>query len=237
MYRSLLPRIYEIRDLLRKPDSPSTYFRNFDVSLAENAVKKKHFVDIENDLQKLDAGAWSFLKHEVAPLLEQRSQARGWQSAFDKLNQAKAYHYLVKIGCSDVRFVPASKKKREKTPDLKGTMGSTIVLCEVKTINISNDEAKARSTSNIVRSVTARLPENFFNKLTSTLETAKRQMDHYAPNGNVRRIAYVVINFDDGLHEYVEHYDEQLRSFVATSSFLGLEIVLDRKPAFYSAKA
>jgi hypothetical protein len=236
MHRTTLPRIFELRDLLRNPDTPSAYFRDFDSSIATEPVKRKHFIDIEADLQGLDPGAWDYLKHEVAPLFEQKDPARGWRAAFDKLNQAKAYIHLKRIGCTDVEFIPESPTRGQKTPDLKGQLGETKVLCEVKTINISQDEANAR-TAIVARSIQRHLSDAFFEKLRSTLKTAKDQMACYYPNDDARRMVYVIINFDDGLHEYVEAYSDQLRSFVSDSPEPGTDVIFDVKAAFYSATA
>ena len=68
--------------------------RTLEKSLSERRPKLKQFRDIELDLQGLDAKAWAFLKSEVAPLLAAKDPKRGWQSLFDKLNQAKAFNYL-----------------------------------------------------------------------------------------------------------------------------------------------
>ena len=236
MHRNELPRINEIRDLLRNPDSPDTYFQDFDNSIAANCVKRKHFIDIERDLRGLDNVAWNWLKSEVASMFQQRHPIRGWQAAFDKLNQAKAYNHLVRLGCADVKFVPESARSGQKTPDLAGFLGSTKVLCEVKTVNISDKEAVARNEM-AGRGTQDRLPDVFFSKLRSTLETAKEQMVCYYPNDDAKRMAYIIVNFDDRLHQYVATYSEQLKSFVAAVPVPEIEIIFDVKPPFYSATA
>jgi hypothetical protein len=43
------------------------------------------------------------------------------------------------------------------------------------------------------------------------------------------------LNFDDGLHEYVDNYLEQIRSFCVSTAPPKAEIVFDTKPAFYKA--
>ncbi len=236
MHPNELPRISEIRDLLRNPAAPNAYFQDFDNSIATEPVKLKHFNDIESDLQGLDPDAWDCLKHEVAPLFEKKHRTRGWQAAFDKLNQAKAYNHLKRIGCTDVQFIPESPKTGQKTPDLKGWHGPTKVLCEVKTINISEDEARARFEM-AAHSIQGRLPDAFFEKLRSTLKTAKKQMACYCSDDDTKRMVYVIVNFDDGLHEYVETYSEQLQSFVTEAAGPEVDIIFDVKPAFYSATA
>jgi hypothetical protein len=145
VYQKQLPRIYELRDWLPTPLPPDAYFRDLDRSLAEIPQKLRQFRDIEADLQGLDATAWHFLKSELAPLLTARDRVRHWAPLFDKLNQAKAYNYLKKAGYAEVSFVPVSPVARQKTPDLRATAGAESALCEVKTINISDVEARRQS--------------------------------------------------------------------------------------------
>lgn len=137
LYRNELPRIYELRDFLKNRRLSNTYFQDFDNSIAAEPVKLKFFRDIEADLQGLDDNAWAFLMKKVAPCFEQNNNMRGWQQAFDLLNEAKGYNYLISLCCQDVKFIPRSERRDQKTPDMKGVLGSTLVLCEVKTINPS----------------------------------------------------------------------------------------------------
>ena len=60
-------------------------------------------------------------------------------------------------------------------------------------------------------------------------------MDSYGPDTDVRTIVYVILNFGDNLHEYIEDYLEQLRSFLVVTPLPKIEIVFDVKPKFYSA--
>jgi hypothetical protein len=232
MKNSEFPRLCQLRDKLPKLPSNNAY--NFDVQ--DNAIKLKHFRDIEAELQGLDSRSWDQLKTDLVPLLTTRDPERGWQALFDKLNEAKGYNYLLRIGCRDVEFVLRSSAKGQKTPDLQGNLGATRVLCEVKTINISGDEAAHRRNSS-VRSVSLTLPLGFFNKLKCDLVTARNQMDAYYPGADAKKLAYVVINYDDLLHEYAADYSKQIDQFIATKPVSDLEVFLEAKPAFYSATA
>jgi hypothetical protein len=222
-----LSRLYELRDDLQDPPPPNAY--NFDPG--DDPVILKHFRDIEADLVGLDSASWGCLKAEIVPLMTKRSSARGWRELFDKLNEAKGYNYLVRIGCTDVKFIPRSSAK---TPDLRGSLGATKVLCEIKTINISENESACRNNGS-VREISTQLQVGFFNKLKSDLEKARDQMTTYCPAVGTKKIAYVIINYDDMLHEYEAAYSTQINSFLATEPVPGLETFFDAKPAFYSA--
>jgi hypothetical protein len=71
MFRTELPRLYELRDLISNPRSPDAYFQNFDENLSSPDVKQI-YVRWEADLQRLDPDAWRFLKNEAAPYLISR---------------------------------------------------------------------------------------------------------------------------------------------------------------------
>jgi hypothetical protein len=236
-YRSELSRIYDLLDLTEDLDSPNAYFRRFGKTTAENPVKKKHFLDIERDLQGLDQVAWNHLKKDVKPLLEKKHCTRGWQGLFDKLNQAKAYNHLVSIRCTNVRFVPESKQPRQKTPDLEGTRGVQRVLCEVKTVNPSEEEVEDRNLELSVRNPQDLLNEKFFAKLTSILDRARAQLAACDSQEITKKLIFIVLNYDDRLHEYAENYSRQLGEFLEKSKVRDSEIVLYAKLPGYSATA
>lgn len=234
MFRKELPRIYELRDLLPDPVPLGAYFQNLEESLARIPQKLKQFRDIERDLEGLDPEAWEALKSDLKPLLAAKHPTRGWQSLFDKLNEAKAYNYLKNAGCSDVRFIPRSKISGQRTPDLSASKGGTKTLCEVKTINHSEVEATRRHNGG-VGAVTDRLEQGFFDKLSADLKNAKSQMLAYDTDASTRRIVYVILNFDDHLHEYFDRYREQIDEQLSSCTPDGLEVVLESKPPFYGA--
>src|SRR6267154_1846259 len=167
----MFPRLRELQERFGGAASPGTY--NFEAN--DNVIALKCFREIEADLEGIDQESWNLLKSEAIPLLRRSDKLRGWQALFDKLNEAKGYRYLKQIGCTNVRFIPRSRSRGLKTPDLEAFLASTRVLCEVKTINISQDEVRARNGSS-VKSILTKLPLEFFNKLRATLEVARCQM-------------------------------------------------------------
>jgi hypothetical protein len=62
VYRADLPRIYEVRDCVAEPGGAEAYFQDFENSLANNPVKRKHFLHIEAELAGLDLDAWAYLQ-------------------------------------------------------------------------------------------------------------------------------------------------------------------------------
>jgi hypothetical protein len=228
-----LRRISQLRDYSIKLNSPKAYFRADDDKLS-NPHKRKFFVALERELQGLDAEAWEFLKGEALPRLKAQHSKRGWQQLFDTLNEAKGYNYLVRIGCKEIKFVPRAKMDNVQTPDLRGFLGSTTVLREVKTINVSEDETNRFATGG-VGATRLYLEKEFFKKVSSVIHTAASQLLAVDKDLTSRRILYVVFNFDDRLHEYADEYHKQIEAFIAGASLPDVEVVLEVKPPFHSA--
>jgi hypothetical protein len=234
VYRKELPRIYEFRDSLPDPVPASAYFQNLDKSLSENPQKLRQYRDLEQDLAALDPAAWAFLKSDVTPLFRVKHEMRGWQQLFDKLNQAKAYNHLKRVGYETVRFLPPSSVQGRKTPDLEARKDSRRALCEVKTINVSDIEAHRRVLGGVIE-VSDQLKPGFFGKLTSDLALAQEQMAAFDADPAVTKLAYVIVNFDDSLHEYADRYREQIERYMADHPTPALEVAFFWKPPFGSA--
>ena len=105
----------------------------------------------------------------------------------------------------------------------------------MKTINISENEVRRRLHGRAGASADE-LEDGFFRKLWSDLEHAKTQMLAYDFSTSVRKAAYVVVNFDDNLHEYVDRYRSQIDQFMRTNAVPDLDIVFDIREVFESAR-
>jgi hypothetical protein len=220
MHRKDLPRIYELHDL--HPE-PGAYFHDLDRTLTEWPIKLACFQEVEVELQGIDPAAWAYLKCEVEPLLTAYDQVRGWQQLWDMLNQARGYNHLARLGCSDLRFIPRSTVGGQRTPDLEATHQGRKVLCAVKTLNISQEEAQRRYNQG-VGDETDRLSQGFFDKLASTLGEAAEQMRIFDPDERVRRIAYVILKFDSSSGENADRYQDQLNCFMSENRVPGVEV-------------
>jgi hypothetical protein len=223
------PRVCELQSLINDPGS---YFNNFHDSIMDNPLKKAVWLTREQEFQRLDADSWTSLKTQALPYLKKKSlNGRGWQQLFDVLNQARAYIYLNDLGCSSIRFIPTTPGK---TPDLEAQLEGLKVLCEVKTINITDDEAAARN--NQTGGYTSMyLQRKFLGKLNSVLKSAKSQMENYEGAAEPRKIIYIIANFDDSLAEYKAEYYRQIDDYLAENQLPGIEIVFhNEKTAFHS---
>lgn len=167
-----LPRFYELKDLLNDPSHPDAYFRDFVVRLQDETCLDT-FAVWEKELQSLDPAAWTCLRSKASHYLKRRERGRGHQQRFDALGEAFAYNHLRQsAGCSKVSFIP---ERDVRTPDLEGVLGCGRILCEVKTINISDDEVGARRAPHVVRKRSNELSKEFLRKLDSVITDAKGQ--------------------------------------------------------------
>jgi hypothetical protein len=229
-----MPRVFELKALINDQSNTCFYFKNFENSICDEPSKKQVWLAREQEFQQLDQESWFFLMDEARPHLVNWNEGRGLEQLISILNQARAHNYLVKEGCLQVRFIPRSKVNGQKTPDLGANLNGRKILCEVKTINISDVEATRRQ-NNAGISINNYLGEKFFEKLIKTLESAKKQLASYDVLADARYIVFVVINFDDFLAEYKVEYFKQIDHELSKNSILGLEIVLyNQKTAFHS---
>ena len=215
------PRVCELRSLIGDPNNPNAYFRNFDASVIEEPLRMSAWERREQELQRLDLDAWTFLKAEAQPHLTLKNMGgRGWQQLIDILNQARAHNYLTSIGCTGVRFIPRTKTK---TPDLEAQLDGLKMLCEVKTLNISEEEVSARQKGE--GTVSNRLSPAFFGKLASTLREANSQMEAYDSTGRCKRLTYLIVIFDDLNGDYKEEYYRQIDNYLCANLISEMEIV------------
>jgi len=230
------PELERIRELVAMAEDarrPESYPRNFDRSVAANALNRKLLAHYERDLRTLDPEAWRALKAAAIKRLI-RKKRKGWEPLFDILNEAKAYAYLAALGCTGIQMIPPSYEY--KTPDLRADLNGRLVLCEVKTINMSDDGrtiSAAGSSSPRGRC----LSEEFLGgKLTWTLRAAKAQLDAF-PAPGARKIAYVVFTPDHSLNGCADDYSLQLTAFLMERPPEGVEVEIFQFPELSPATA
>ncbi|HEV2277156.1 MAG TPA: hypothetical protein VGS02_03200 [Acidobacteriaceae bacterium] len=232
-FRAELPRVYELRDCIKDPESPEVNFQSFDEKLAISHVRDV-YLRSELALQELDGAAWESLKKEAIPYLKKQDKKRaGWEQLFAILNQARAYRYLKSIGCTELRFIRRCNEQR--TPDLEGELASDHVLCEVKTINPSAEEIVLRNNPPTVRSLPIELTPGFLRKLRATIEQARQQLCAYDPDRTAVHFVYLNISFDDFFAEQKDRYFQQIDNWLRETPISGIRLVLcNDYTAFYS---
>jgi hypothetical protein len=226
--RQELPRAFELKDALSDPANPDAYFQNFEKSLQENSQKLEAFRKMEAVLSVLDVDAWNTLKYSASAHLTRpaANRGRGWQSLFDVLSEARGFSYLRSIGCSDIRFI---SRADHPTPDIEATREGQRVLCEVKTINISDDEAGRRrrvySGTPVARRTPTELGAQYLSKLSRTLANAVRQLDASDPERMARHIVFCILHFDDWVGDYYPAYFREIDAHLLAHPVEGAELV------------
>ena len=201
---------------------PDAYFRASDDKLT-NPWKRPFFERIEGDLQRLDDHAWAEIKNEALHRLAAHRDGRGWQGLFDILNQARGYAYLADLGCTAIECIPRGKRS---TPDLQAVLGNQRLLCEVKTINISDAEVDRRRSGGVGTTL-AQVTPQLLTKIHRTAHAAAAQMARF--DAAARPLVYIVVNFDDLFHEYAPEYEAQIKAELAAHP-PAVEVALDVKP-------
>jgi hypothetical protein len=225
-FAKMFSRLYELKAAVPNPTHPDAYFQNFDERIEESAHVRSQYLNVERALEALDEDSWRDMLERAAPLTIQRHPTRGWQSLFDTLNESKAFAYLQSLGCSEIGFI---RRGKEMTPDLRAVLNGRRVLCEVKTINISADEADCRQRIHqgevIGRSVPTSVTAQMLAKVTDTLRRAIEQLDREDPKRTARRIVFIVLHFDDWVGDYQTEYVAQIDARLAAEPLEAAELV------------
>jgi hypothetical protein len=224
MIRSRFPRVLELIDLIEDRGAAGAYFREFETRVEQDSDMARVWSGRELEFQKLDNEAWSALKASAAPyLVKGNPNGRGWSQLISILNEARGYIYLSEMGCTKIRFIPRVKKEGVETPDLIGELGAVRVLCEVKTVLISDNEIRAQCNIEVRPAETSLTPE-FLNKLDDTLDKARNQLFAYDGGGDAIRVVFMVLNFDDWPGQYKRYYYDQIDVHLAQQASRNYEI-------------
>ena len=209
---------------LHPPDDKSSRFYNFWGNFYESPGRVQAFSLIEKELSALDDISWSFLKNEAKNLCVKSDERRGSNQLFEKLNEAKGYCFLKSISCSDIRFIPRETKDNMETPDLVGWKNTSQVLCEVKTINESDDLVSARINISGMYAQN-KLTAGLANKLESTFTKAASQLISYSKSPDNEKYIYLVITYDDDL-DYRSELNTQTRNLFNTMNLVSVNLVI-----------
>jgi hypothetical protein len=192
-------------------------------------VAPQHHKAWEKRLRQLDERSLEQILERIAPLrdLYDRSKIRTWMPLFDILNEAKGYELLRKLRYSSVSFIPRSESGRTpKTPDLHGNAAFGEALCEVKTINLSDEEIADFGNP---QDPFYGLPKGLKHKIEADYDQACKQL--HSPrvrleSESVRRICYFCFNLDlsfqlvrsneKALSEYLKSMEKDCEIFHTT---------------------
>jgi hypothetical protein len=232
LFRAELPRLYELRDCTPNLTSSDAYFRGFNQNLARFPEAKDYYQRLEQVLRGPDDQAWQHLKEKACQYHTQRDKkGRGWSQLICVLNEARGYNYLKSLGCTNLHFIPESTVR---TPDLEGLLASRLVLCEVKTVNISDQEVAFRTGRKKVRQGQITLPAQFLKKLRATVEAARQQLLAFGAGRAADHFVYVYVDFDDIVGYFKERHFKQIDDDLAQAPFADIRLVIcnDHTPSY-----
>ncbi len=217
------PRLFELSDLLPRPAPADLALPALNQTLLKPG-KREYSEKREVDLQGLDEAAWAAIKEKLKHWPKVRThEHRALEPLYEILNEAKGYNYLKRIGCSNIRFVSVSARQIGKTPDLAAEHGGQQVLCDVKTINRSDNEVERIRTGGVATSP-ERVPDELVTKIRKTAESARAQITCYAPGGTAQRIAYFVVSYDE--QDYSTLYQAQLKHEFSTNPVKAIQVII-----------
>lgn len=230
------PKLERTKELLTAAQDarrPTSYARHFESLVVANATMQSLLAHYEQDLLRLDPSAWAVLKAAAFKRLIRNPQ-RGWEPLFGILNEAKAYAYLAALGCTGIQMIPPSYD--DKAPDLRADLNGALVLCEVKTLHMS-DDARADGAAGPAPWSPRALSEGFLRgKFTRTLRAAIAQLDAY-PSPASRKIVYVVFTPDESWGEEANDDSLQLAAFLKTLPLAGVDVEIFQFPPLSPAAA
>ena len=152
------------------------------VALRAESAKGKAHRTYDDAFRILDSESWEVLKVQAIAHFRDHRPGQLKHGFFNQLNESFAYRHLVRQGYSQVRILPELGKR---VPDLQYFDGRLRRHCEVKTMNISNEEISRRSSGKAFSNVYLHLGDGFIKKLANTIATAKAQIEIQGTGGLV----------------------------------------------------
>ena len=200
-----MTRFREFIEDVRKAHPEDQFLADFAESCRVNPAKARAYRTYDDALRVLDTHSWHILKGKA--IRDYRNHRRGQlkQPFFNQLNEAFAYGYLTRQGCTHVEILQESNTP---TPDIRYVEAGALKHCEVKSIGLSDAEIQRRESGEVHETSYERLDNGFLNKLSSAIGKAKAQIDSQGTDG----LVYLIVRFDDMAPDY-QGYKRQLREY------------------------
>jgi hypothetical protein len=172
-----------------------------------------HYGAYEDAFGTLDDPSWQVLRGKASDHFLDHREGQLKQGFFNQLNDAFAYQHLTSMGCSDIAILAEDGKP---CPDISYIDGAGNAFCEVKTINISNDEIERRSSGGVINSgqLYSSLGPTCIKKLNDAIDRAVAQMTKRGAVG----LVYILMHFDDFTHDHLDQYRQQISECLALHS-------------------
>lgn len=159
---------------------------------------------IEHDLAALPGGAWHTLMRNILGQINRHQPRIGWPQMRDLLHEARAFHYLAELDCSEIAF--SSPTMQARYPDLTARLGTHIVLCEVKTVRLTGGA--------------------IWRKLRARLHDAEQQLASVGDE-TARRLIYLILDPGDRPSVTADQLRAKLPEIAQATIPLAWRIVID----------
>ena len=201
-----MKRIRELIETVASVYPQDQFFLGFEESCRSNAAKRAAYRTYDDALQVLDLQSWHILKGKAVAHFRDHRQGQLKQGFFNQLNEAFAYRFLVRRGCTEVLMLP---ERGLPTPDIRYVEAGRLKHCEVKTLGLSDAEIHRRKSQEVFTNAYVELGEGFFRKLAKSVDAAEDQIATQGTSG----LVYLVVIWDDIALDYYPEYRRQVVSF------------------------
>lgn len=220
------PRLAELRDNVSSTEA-GTFFHSVAATVSVNPLAREVYQELESDLADLEDDAWAAFKSKVLRCDLKSHGHRGYTGIHSVLFEAKGYRYLKqelrRMNLEHDQLVLIPEVDQKMTPEWAAFWrGAPVGVLEVKTVYESDNQSIyvyentrmiLERGEAITRRVNPNIPDAFWLKLQSTVNRAQDQLNSYAPEKNIPRIAFLIVHFDYDLTMSPANY-------AATASFL-----------------
>ena len=208
-------RVRDLISAIRAANPSDPFFFNFEPSLKTHPLKRGYYDSYEAAFSYLDDSSWTNLRSKaVAHFHESRpKQVKG--PLFDQLNDAFAYRWLVNRGFSQVTVLPEDRHATQRSPDISFYCSGKQFACDVKTLNVSNNELDRRRAPPKYYdwSTTFReLHPTFFKKIDDAVANGTEQIRTRCENG----LVFILVHSDDYLSTFYREHRVRIASHLRT---------------------
>lgn len=218
-----MTRVHDLIAAVRTAHPTDPFFSNFETSLRTHPLKRSYYAAYERAFSCLDDSSWTNLRSKAVDHFSNSRPKGGKAPLFDQLNDAFAYRWLVNRGFSQVTVLPEDRHATLKSPDISFCGCGQQFACDVKTLNVSNDELDRRcappkyydwSTTFLT------LHPTFFKKIDDAVAKGTKQIRTHCKNG----LVFILVHSDDYASTF--HREHRVRIASHLRRFQGIAVVV-----------